>query len=405
MIYVIGIGIEGRKSLTNRALEIISRAGLVIGGRRHLDEFRDSKAVKASVTGDLDSLVNAIKEFRKKRRGKVAVLATGDPLLYGIASFILRKFGKKNVEVIPNVSTVHEAFARIKEDANGLKVLSAHGRKTDIEALSSEIVSHDKVALFTDPENPPSKVAGALLKKGAAYRAFVAESIGTDKEKIFDGSLRMIARKRSFSPLSVMILIKDKKKSAALRKGFGIPDGLFSHSSGMITKEELRVIALSKLDINDSSTVWDIGACSGSVSIEAALNTIGSVYAVEKDLRRVSDIKNNKKRFKTLNLDIMHGIAPACLKKIAEDPDAVFVGGGGRDIGAILSYVSKRLKKGGRVVVNAVTIETAYRAFEGLKTGYERELIQVGLSKARSVGELNLLQAHNPVFIIRGVKL
>ncbi|OGQ57422.1 MAG: precorrin-6y C5,15-methyltransferase (decarboxylating) subunit CbiE, partial [Deltaproteobacteria bacterium RIFCSPLOWO2_02_FULL_53_8] len=127
MIYVIGIGISGRPSLAAPALEIISRAGLLAGGARHLAEFADFKGARLPVTADLDGLAKAVVMASKK--GDVAVLATGDPLLYGIAAFLIRRFGKARVEVMPNVSVVQESFSRIKESANGVLITSAHGRR------------------------------------------------------------------------------------------------------------------------------------------------------------------------------------------------------------------------------------------------------------------------------------
>ncbi|MBI1910470.1 MAG: precorrin-6y C5,15-methyltransferase (decarboxylating) subunit CbiE [Deltaproteobacteria bacterium] len=402
MIHVIGIGIDGKKSLTGRPLEIISKAGLLIGGRRHLEEFSHIKAEKLAIGKSLEDVSEAIKAHAAISKKGVAVLATGDPLLFGIASYIIKKFGKKGVEVIPNVSTVQEAFALIKENCNDLKILSGHGRK-NIEDLSKEIRKHQKVALFTDPENTPSKIARALIDLGSPdYNAFVCEALGTKQEKVIKGSLESIAKKKAFSPLNILILIREEK-SLVEGKKFGIPDSEFAHSANMITKEEIRVVSLSKLDLKNDSVIWDIGACSGSVSIEAArLSSEGFVYAIEKEKKRIKDILRNKKKFNIRNMEVIEGNAPACLKALP-DPSAVFVGGGGKGIAEILRFVSERLISGGSIVINAVTIETAHSVFEFLKEkGWKRELVLMNLSKAKSLGDLNLLNAHNPVFIISG---
>lgn len=404
MIHVIGIGIDGKKSLTKRPLEIISKAGLLIGGRRHLEEFSHIKAEKLAIGKSLENVSEAIKAHTAISKKGVAVLATGDPLLFGIASYIIKQFGKKGVEVIPNVSTVQEAFARIKENCNDLKILSGHGRK-NIEDLSKEIRKHHKVALFTDPENTPSKIARALIDMGAPdYNAFVCEALGTKQEKVIKGTLESIAKKKAFSALNILILIREEKTLAEGKK-FGIPDSEFAHSANMITKEEIRVVSLSKLDLKNDSVIWDIGACSGSVSIEAArLSSEGFVYAIEKEKKRIKDILRNKKKFNVRNMEVIEGNAPACLKALPH-PSAVFVGGGGKGIAEILRFVSERLKSGGSIVINAVTIETAHSVIEFLKEkGWKRDLVLMNLSKAKSLGDLNLLSAHNPVFIISGRK-
>lgn len=411
MIYIIGIGVQGKGSLTGRPLGIIEEAGLLVGGKRHLEEFNEVKAKKAAITGSLEGVVSAISGYKGRGKNDIVVLATGDPLLFGIAGLIVKKFGKSNVEIIPNVSTVQEAFARIKESSNGLKVLSAHGRGADLDALSAEIIKGNKFAVFTDPENTPSKMARKLLDAGAeGFRAYVCESLGTKDERVTEGTLAAISRRRSFAPLNILVLIREKAPAApSAFKKTGIPDELFSHSAGMITKQELRVIALSKLALEADSIVWDIGSCSGSVAIEAArIASNGRVWAIEKDKDRVKDMEKNKESFNAENLVIMEGEAPGRLRGEKPElpaPDAVFIGGGGAGIKGILGYVSRRIKKGGRVVVNAVTIETAHTAFDFLKTkGWERELVLISMSKARSLGELNLLNANNPVFIITGVK-
>lgn len=408
MIHVIGIGVGGRRSLNGAALDIIGKAGLLVGGRRHLDEFPESKAKKSYVTGSLEDAARSIREHAAKgAKGGVAVLATGDPLLYGIAGYIVRKFGKGRVNIIPNVSVVQEAFARIKESSNGVKVVSAHGREADFRSLASDVLDNDRVAIFTDPGNSPARIAKELLARGVGDRkAYVCESLGTDKEKVIRGTLKALSSKKAFASLNILILIKDKNEGGRGRLKLGVPDGLFSHSSGMITKEELRVVSLSKLGLDRDSIVWDIGACSGSVAIEAALiASRGRTWAIEKDKKRVSDIRKNKKRFNAANLEIISGEAPGCLTKEMPPPDAVFVGGGGHGVVEILRAVSKRVKKGGRVVVNAVTMETAGAAFDFFKrSGWEKEMVLISLSKARDLRGLNMLVANNPVFIIKGVR-
>lgn len=408
MIHVIGIGGGGRKSLSASALSLIEGAGLLVGGRRHLDEFPESKARKVVVTASLDEAARSIKErIKKDGRSGVVVLATGDPLLYGIAGYIIRKFGKARVTVIPNVSTVQEAFALIKESSNGVKVVSAHGRDADYPALASEIVNNDRVAVFTDPVNTPARIAREALKRGVGERrAFVCESLGTPKERVIEGTLKTLSAKKSFAPLNLLILINDRTVPEAHRTVPGFPDKMFSHSAGMITKEELRVVSLSKLELDKKSVVWDIGACSGSVAIEAALLApSGTTWAVEKDSKRLKDIRKNKKRFNASNLEIIAGEAPACIPSDLPAPDAVFVGGGGRRVEDILRAVSKRIKRGGRVVVNAVTIETAGAAFGFFKkSGWECEMVLISLTKAKDLGGLNMLAANNPVFIIKGVR-
>ena len=289
-----------------------------------------------------------------------------------------------------------------------------------IEGIVDEIVCYDKMGIFTDPDNTPSKIAKALIEKGIKdYHAYVCEDLGTDNEKITEGTLAQITRKK-FSPLNVMLLIKKGQgkvlptSNSQLPTFFGIPNSEFSHPKGMITKEEIRVISLSKLKLKTDSITWDIGAGAGSLSIEAAMLTNnGKVFAVEKDVVRIRHIERNKKKFNAANLEIIHKNAPHGLKNLPA-PDAVFIGGGGKGVAKILDVCSKRLKQGGRIVVNAITLETLAAAAGFFKSkAWNTETISVNIAKTKlvpaglkqgDVASLHLFNAYNPVFVVVGEK-
>ncbi|MBI5892678.1 MAG: precorrin-6y C5,15-methyltransferase (decarboxylating) subunit CbiE [Deltaproteobacteria bacterium] len=433
MIYIIGLGIQGKSSLSQRALNIIKNANLLVGGKRHLACFHEFKGKRIVIGSDLNKVIKVLTPHSSLLTPNYAVvLATGDPNFFGIADFLIRNLGKNKVEIIPNVSAMQEAFARIKENWNDARFLSVHGKyrgqgvkgsrgqeKNAFDTIVDKIVNYNKVGIFTDPENTPSKIARALLDKGIKdYTAYVCEDLGTEKEKITQGTLSQIAKKK-FSPLNVMILIRGQGFNPRTLEPsnpafFGIPDSEFSHSKGMLTKQEIRVIALSKLKIKDNSIVWDIGAGSGSLSIEAALFARnGMVFAVEKEKKRITHIEKNKRKFLAANLEIIKKNAPAGLKSLPS-PDAVFIGGGGKDIDKILDICAKKIKPKGRIVVNAVTIETLSTAAEFFKkAGWTMEIISVNIAKTKHVpvgfkqgdaANLNLFNACNPVFIIVGEK-
>ncbi len=411
MIYVIGLGLEGVGGLGSEALSALRRSGLIAGGTRHLeglDDLSEIKGERIPVTSDLPGLVKSIRDYiSKNNRATVTVLATGDPLLYGIGNYIIRTFGKKNVRVIPAVSIVHEAFARIKESSKGLKILSLHGRKADFSALSHEISSNGTLALFTDTHNTPDKVARGLLEAGlTGVKVYVCEALGYKEERVRCGSLKRTAEGKKYHALSVMIFIaEDEVVSGENDVSIGLDDALFAHSANMITKAEIRVVALSKLAPARGDIIWDVGSCTGSVAIEASrLASKGRVFAVEKNKSRLKDIEENVKRFTATNVSIVSGEAPQCLKGLPA-PDAVFIGGGGAGIGKILTYVYKRLKAGGVIVVNAVTLETAAATLEFFKKkGLKREIVQLNLTRGKEISGLSILSASNPVFILKGIK-
>ncbi|MFQ5479706.1 MAG: precorrin-6y C5,15-methyltransferase (decarboxylating) subunit CbiE [Thermodesulfobacteriota bacterium] len=412
MIYVIGLGLEGVESLSGKALRIIKKSGLIAGGRRHLEGLADVAEVageRFAITSDLAALEGCIRGFSlKNKRSTVTVLATGDPLLYGIGNFIIRRFGKARVRIIPGVSVIQEAFARIKESSAGLKVQSLHGRHLEYDELCRNISSNPSLALFTDSRNTPDVVAGGLLKAGlGGVKVHVCEALGYTEEKIRSGSLKSMAREKFTHPLSVMIFIREKSPAPGGEDSFpiGMDDELFTHSANMITKAEIRAVSLSKLAPLPTDVIWDIGSCTGSVAIEAArLAPSGKVYAVEKNKKRVKDITENISRFKAANVQVITGEAPACLKGLPK-PDAVFIGGGGAGIVKILSNVFRRLRAEGVIVVNAVTMETAARALEFFKKkGMRPELVQLSLTRGKEIAGLSILSACNPVFIIKGIK-
>jgi precorrin-6Y C5,15-methyltransferase (decarboxylating) CbiT subunit len=237
----------------------------------------------------------------------------------------------------------------------------------------------------------------------------VFEDLGGRKERITKGGLRGISGK-GFSRLNTLILLREGSKKGIV-KGFGLRDSLFSHSKGMITKSEVRAISLSRLCIRPDSIVWDIGSGSGSVAVEASmLARHGKVFAFEKKASQIRHITRNKESFSARNLFIVKGTAPECImENSVESPDAIFIGGGGSGIKDILRYSFKRLKKGGAVVINAISIETHCLALKSLKeNGFKGiEMIQANISRLGPIASakgLNILRSNNPIFIISGRK-
>ncbi|MBI5235829.1 MAG: precorrin-6y C5,15-methyltransferase (decarboxylating) subunit CbiE [Deltaproteobacteria bacterium] len=410
MITIIGLGINNRESLGKAQLDIIESATLLVGGARHLSEFSDVKADKLQIKGSLDDIGQKIQVHLSKNKG-VTILATGDPSIYGIADFIIKRFGKPRVRIIPNVSAAQEAFARIKENANGVRILSVHGGRADVDELLRSIRGDEKLAIFTDHVNTPGRIAAALIAEGHVnYSAYVCEAIGAEHERIIKGNLEKIASINEFNALNVMILIPAPRAAKTDGKRFktmGLPDALFSRDANLMTKEEVRVIALSKMDIKEGSVIWDIGSGSGSIAIEAARSApFGRVWAIEKNGARTLDIKKNMKMFGVKNIEIINASAPDCLLSDGlPAPQCVFVGGGGKDVERILAVIADRIELHGRVVVNAAALETAHTASTFFKRkAWPLEVVHVNISKAKEIGDLSVLSSANPVFVITGIK-
>ena len=270
------------------------------------------------------------------------LVSSGDPLFYGVARYLCDRLGKDRFEVVPHVSSMQLAFARVKESWEDATLINLAGRP--IEAVIDRIRTAEKIGLFSSELWPPPKLARELLERGIDYfRAFVCENLGSPDERVTQADLADLTG-MEFNALNVLILIRkpnrpDRASRAGRRRLFGNPDEAFAQSlpkRGLITHAEVRAMALAQLDIRSSSVVWDIGAGSGSVAIEAAqLASQGMVYAVEPEPADIALIEANAETFGVPNVKPILGRAPEILDGLPE-PDAIFVGGTGRQVDLVL---------------------------------------------------------------------
>lgn len=388
-IVVVGIGDNGADSLSREALRRISEAEVLLGGERHLAFFPDHPAEKLAIRDNLKEIAARLQTETRR----VVVLASGDPLFYGIAGYLATKIGRDRLEVLPNISSMQLAFARLKESWHDAALVSCHAKP--IEEAIDIIRDARKVGIFTDDENTPARIARELLKAGiGGFRAYVCENLGGRDERITACDLAEMAEK-SFSPLNVLVLVRKAEAPAVQRRDwtFGIPEEAFYQRQplkGLITKTEVRVLSLAKMRLRAGSTVWDIGAGSGSVSIEAAL--LGAnVWAVEKNKEDCDIIRRNIEKFGTSQVTVVHGAAPAVLAELP-DPDAVFIGGSGGEMGELVRICRERLLPGGRLVINVATLENL-----GEVPASDVTLVQI--SRTRPILDLHRFEALNPVFV------
>ena len=394
-VYIIGVGADG--SLPPGGLRLVEEADILFGGERLLEMFSPA-GQKVVIKGNLAEVSEQIKSNLGRKR--MAVLASGDPNFYGIAKYLVGKLGKEVCEIIPNVSSIQLAFAGIKESWEDAAFVSVHGRGP--EEVLSALSQSRKVAVLTDERWNPAAVAQFLLERGInELEAYLCEDLGTEKEKITKTGLLELSRMKGFSPLNLLLLLREREPARA----FGIPEEEFAHRRGLITKQEIRAIALSKLRLSERSIVWDIGAGSGSVSIEASfLARKGRIFAVERDLEQIKLLAENIRKFEAWNVEVIRAEAPEGLDKLP-DPDAVFIGGSGGRMEEILDVVSRRLKPGGRIVANAATLESMNAAADGLRRrGFEIEVALVNVARSKAVANLTRLQSLNPVFVITGFR-
>lgn len=402
-VSVIGIGLSP-EDLTPAHLERIHKADVLVGGKRHLGYFPESRAVKKEITKDLPGVVRWIRE--RMARESVVVLASGDPLFYGIGTRLVQALGPDQVHIHPNVSTLAAAFARIKEPWQDVRTVSLHG-KSDPAHLLKALDAEDKIFVLTDPVHTPGWVAELLRDRNIAdFRMCVLQQLGTRSEKVEWLSPEAAADKHFAEP-NVLILSRETPGRASRPEvRLGLPDEAYRHREGLITKAEVRAVTLSKLRLTSPDHVlWDLGAGSGSVSVESALFLKrGCIYALEKDPDRIADIEANRDRFGIRNLAVVQAVLPEGLERLP-DPDRIFIGGGGKDLDRIIRAASPRLSPAGVIVINTVLISNTDRALTTLRElDLATEMVQIQVNTAKPMPWGDRLQAQNPVWIITGYR-
>jgi len=399
-VAIIGIGLSPQ-DLTSRHLQMIEAADILVGGGRLLEYFKDSPAFKKKIDKNIAQVIQFIKDRMTSR--SIVVLASGDPLFFGIGSTLIKALGPENVSIYPNISSIAAAFARIKEPWGDVRVISLHGRKNENE-LFKALVEENTVAVYTDPIKNPAWIAGRLIAENFLnYKMCVLESLGTDDERCNWYPLDQAAATAFSQPNLVILKNSRREESDTQIPHIGIPDHCYVHENGLITKSEIRAITLSKLQLQPDHVLWDLGAGSGSVSIEASLLVHrGKVLAVEKKSERVQQIQSNKRRFGIKNLEVIEATLPDGLAQLPR-PDRIFIGGGGRDLKKIIEAAVAVLNPGGMVVINTVLMPNVLAAMEGLKAlGCQTETVQVQISRSQKMPWAERLQAQNPVWIVTG---
>jgi precorrin-6Y C5,15-methyltransferase (decarboxylating) len=399
-IYVVGVGPGDLQLLTRAALQIIESSDLLIGGVRNLEAFQYLNKETLAIRNNLDEICQTIATGYRFRR--ITVLATGDPGLFSIGQTLKRKLAGAPLEMISGVSSVQYFCNKLGITGDDLRIVSWHGRVR--LNLAAEIRQHRRVCVFTDAQRPPQAICQELLGCGLTeVRVTVGENLSYPDERLVTGLLAEMAEKaeKEFGGLSLLLF--EKTATATKRWPYltpGIPDSAFIRETVPLTKEEVRAVTLAKLRLRRDSVVFDIGAGTGSVSVECALLApAGQVYAIERNSAALKLLAGNRERFDADNIVVVPGSAPDILAQLPP-PDRVFIGGTGGNLAAIIEWLSG-LATMPRVVLNAVTLETTYQAMEGFQaSGFTTELIQLAVARGATYGGKHLLQALNPIYII-----
>lgn len=404
-VTIVGIGDDGCASLSSRAISAIRSAQVLCGGERHLAFFPQFEGERIVLAGGLNAALDRVAALSEEQ--SVCILASGDPFFFGVGGLVIKKLGAEHVEVLPQPSSIQWAFARAGIKWDDATFLSLHGRSR--EGFLTRLKGTAKVACFTDEENTPPRMAVHMAEHGeTGWTAWVCENLGGAGERVRKFTIPELAQATDVGPLNVLLLLRS---DVAFRPPPTIP---FLHEDafakrmpkkGLITKREVRLLSLAALGIRRDSVVWDIGAGSGSVAIEAAmLAPEGRVYAVEVDPEGVDICRENVRTHSVDNVRVIAGLAPAALQDL-EAPDAIFVGGSKGSMEEIIHLALDRLKPGGRVVANAITLDNvaeAYRAFRAKDILPDVTLLNI--SRGEPLARYLRYEALNPIHIFAAEK-
>lgn len=419
-VYIIGVLDNGAEGINAAARAHIATADVVIGAHRTLTLFAETISVDA-IQHDLAQGLLKVPAWITDAHTddlNVVVLATGDPLCHGIARYLINKLGNAHCEVIPNVSTLQLAFARLGLSWQDAVIASVHskdagewsneaGPEHGLYPLLQTVQHNALVAVFTSPDNTPDRIARMLLNAGLGgqFTMSVAEALLIDEEKIIrELSLSDAAATRFANPNVVVLQRITSNSTLVDAPVFGLADDCYVQrkpDKGLITKREIRAVSLARLQLHTNSIVWDIGAGSGSVGLEAArLCRSGYVYAIEKNPDDFAIARQNRENMAINNYRVQHGKAPELLDTWP-DPDAVFLGGTGGELAELIQLCLSRLNAEGWLVMNFVTLENLTQATQTLKAqNAQWDVTQLQASRSQPILHMHRMAAENPVWIV-----
>ena len=394
-VTLIGMGSGQPENLTLQGLAALRQADLILGARRLLAVLPAGCTENRAAAYRPDEVA----ELLQTSGAENAVLVySGDTGFYSGASSMMEKLEALGVRarVLPGLSSIQLLAAALGRPWQGWNLVSAHGRTCDPVA---ECMQGRPTFFLTGGSEDPATLCAQLAAEGFGdVQGVVGQCLGTPEEKIFRGSVKELAAGR-FNSLSVLLV---EAVEGLPRRAPGLPDEAFERGDVPMTKQEVRAAVLAKLAVRPEDILWDVGAGTGSVSVELALAAPrGRVYAVECRPEGCALIKANREKFRTRNLVLMEGLAPAALSDLPA-PDAVFVGG---SKGSLAAIVDAALDKNpdARVCVSAIALETLSAAVTALTAkGRTVQVSQIAVSRAKAMGGLHLMMAQNPIYLITG---
>ena len=392
-VSVVGIGPGSEAALTPEGKQAIYTADCLIGAKRMLESIHSDQAVFEAI--DPQKISDFIHEHREYRH--VAVLMSGDTGFFSGTKKLLPLLADCDVTVLPGLSSLSYLCAKLGESYEDVHCISVHGREHD---LVPDIMRYPRIFTLVGGENGMAQLCRHLTEEGlGSVKVSVGERLSYCDEKITVGKAEELAEQQ-FHSLSVALIENPNAKRIVTH---GIADEEFqrgSASDGSIvpmTKMEVRSVALSKLQLCEDSLCWDIGAGSGSVAIEMALQTQGKVYAIERKEDAVELMKENCRRFHVDNVDILCGLAPEACETLPA-PTHVFIGGSSGNMKEILDCILRKNPQA-RIVATAISLESIAELTSCMKEFDTAEVVQLSATRSRKAGPYHLMSAQNPIHI------
>lgn len=398
-VNIVGIGPGNPELLTGAAIKAIKESNILIGDKRMLAAFAeaDKKIYDTIKTADIVEIAASA----NPEKDVLAVLVSGDVGFFSLAKTISGKLPECECVRYCGISSLVYFAAKLQLSWDDAKIVSMHGRKQNLVAAVAE---NKKVFSLTGGEHTPQMLCAQLCEHGLSdVQVYVGENLSYPEEKITVGTAAEIS-KQNFPSLSVMMVINEQaaKYQPVVH---GLADELFTRSKVPMTKQEVRSVSMSKLMPKATDKIYDIGAGTGSCSVELALlANKGQVWAFERNPEAVALIHKNKDLFGIENLEVIAGEALENIKNMPA-PDCVFVGGSGGDLCEMLDIIYAK-NSDCRVVINAITIETLAEVADYYKKhqDYSLEIVNVCVARSRKLGSYNLMMAQNPVYVMTALK-
>jgi precorrin-6Y C5,15-methyltransferase (decarboxylating) len=377
---IVGIGEDGAEGLGPVARGLVADAEIVFGGQRHLGLA--APLIRGSTKAWPSPFDSAASEVLRHRGRPVCVLASGDPFCYGVGAVLARYIDAREMVVVPAPSAFSLSAARIGWSLPQCVLLSVHGRNLDL--IRPHLQPGARIIALTSDGDGPAALARLLTQAGfGGSRLTILEALGGPCERIRSTTAAGYPFGTVEALNTVAVEIEAAVNARILSRAPGLSEDLFEHD-GQITKREVRAVTLSSLQPRRGELLWDIGAGSGSIAIEwMLLDPSMRAVAIEQRADRAARIRRNAAAFGVPGLEIIEDSAPAALTALAP-PDAIFIGGGASEAG-VFDVAALALRPGGRLVVNAVTLDTEAPLL-ARHAALGGELIRIAISRAEPLG-------------------